>query len=658
MIPSDREAVVGSAIRQALDYFLEKAHKQCSQLTAISSIARGADVLFAEACIKEPCAEKRLPWKCLVPFQMTQFLDEDLKVGPDGRALPPAESLARRERAKESLDEAYLEAESTCRMTARSASSHTDDGTAHCGCGGEGVKPGSDNLSQAEREKAYLECGYRIVDEADVMLFVVTGEDFQRIKHADQRQKFEHKGWKEGEKQRQKEWEAWMKRSRRKDQFPWKLSARKLDKEDKAPSLPEPPTVVLPDHSNGGIKAGTFPVARYALAAKRPVFFLNMDAVDPWGEHLEIMDRSEDDYLNIKEKEDGDLPELFKDRVVTETVKSALKVRIENEPASLEGERLVESLKNRLEKLADKYQDEARGGLTWMLTLHLCASSVAALSATVLDFQHDHWSRMAGWLAAVLVVLALLKPAAAGWAWHIEHDLDDRNVREKWVNFRILAGICSSAIKRWHLPIQPLDAMDEEDFPKVKRLIRSLRLLRELEDGRRGKMGSDELDEAMKKACEEYVKQRLQDQADYFHRNQWKASITETFWHRVFQWTLGLTILIGVVLVYVKLDHALPGEHHAGEHLEWPFKEWGGWMAAAVIIGPFFAAFALGKITVSDSRRRALRYDEMHHYLNRLSQTLLACEATSSRLRIIEHAERMLIEEQHEWFSVTRNYTV
>jgi hypothetical protein len=52
------------------------------------------------------------------------------------------------------------------------------------------------------------------------------------------------------------------------------------------------------------------------------------------------------------------------------------------------------------------------------------------------------------------------------------------------------------------------------------------------------------------------------------------------------------------------------------------------------------------------------RYPEMERYLNRLADTLAQCNGNPSRLRLIEQAERMMIEEQHEWFSVTRNFSV
>jgi hypothetical protein len=81
-------------------------------------------------------------------------------------------------------------------------------------------------------------------------------------------------------------------------------------------------------------------------------------------------------------------------------------------------------------------------------------------------------------------------------------------------------------------------------------------------------------------------------------------------------------------------------------------------LEAGIIIGPFVAAHCLGMMTILDSRRRSARYEEMAAYLRRLADTLEKTEANPSRLRLVEHAEGILIEEQHEWFSVMRNLIV
>jgi hypothetical protein len=108
-------------------------------------------------------------------------------------------------------------------------------------------------------------------------------------------------------------------------------------------------------------------------------------------------------------------------------------------------------------------------------------------------------------------------------------------------------------------------------------------------------------------------------------------------------------------LSYAKLAHVF---HWPVWHASSPVTDLSAWLAAAAIVAPFLASYALGQITIRDCRRRVSRYKKMSAYLISLARTLNTCRANGSRLRIIEQAERMLIEEHHEWISVTRNYSV
>lgn len=53
LLPAGSEPKVTAALDQAIEFLIQKADEQDSQLTTVSSIARGADMLFAQACQKE-----------------------------------------------------------------------------------------------------------------------------------------------------------------------------------------------------------------------------------------------------------------------------------------------------------------------------------------------------------------------------------------------------------------------------------------------------------------------------------------------------------------------------------------------------------------------------------------------------------------------------
>jgi hypothetical protein len=213
--------------------------------------------------------------------------------------------------------------------------------------------------------------------------------------------------------------------------------------------------------------------------------------------------------------------------------------------------------------------------------------------------------------------------------------------------------------------LQPLDASDEEDFPKVKRLVRTLRLLRAMdkEAGVRGitrQPSETSLEANMRVACDNYRAERLLTKHNYFETTAPQHADAEKRWRFRFRASLYCAMGAGLVLAALLLwegslslwnepDRSTKDSHSTSKH---PFHIKA--LEALLIIAPFFATYSLGVITILDSSRRATRYDEMRHYLERLEDTLSHCSSNPSRLRIIEHAERLLIEEQHEWFSTTR----
>ena len=619
------EAAAKEAIGHALEFLRRRAASQHARLTALSSIARGGDVLFAESCQQPPGKRERVPWKCLLPFSKELFLKLDVAYRADGELTLEEEEAQLIQKAEACLAEGYVPEENT--------------------------RLGPDPQLEAENEieSAYLECGYRTVDESDAMIFLLRADEFDAFKKLAEERAAAKATWVEDSRKWMEEWTRW--RARR-DTL---KSTGFKDSVGEEPRRPLFPLLARTDGSHA--KAGSYAIAQYAVAAHRPCLFLNADDPQAWDHHVEL-----------RELDSG---EWFCDPSVTPTVAAALGSGVEVRPGG-SNRHLVEALMNCLDTQAMKFQRQTQQGLRRMLWLHLSASTVAALFATSFDFQDEHWRVIGPAIAWLLALASLAKPAMAFLATRIESGLHHRKSRTSWVQYRVLAEVCRSWTALWSLPEQPLDAMDEEDFPKVKRLVRSLRLLRALDRGAghqaaRPALPDESKREAdMREACEDYAENRLLAQARYFQDKQYGAKQEEKRWHRRFVVALWTAIVVGLVLFLIKGTHAWEVMMHdqhaaaaaAGAPLMWPFQQSSNWLQAVAIIAPFYATYALGMLTVLDCRRRALRYEEMRHYLNRLAQTLLHCHANTSRLRLIEHAERMLIEEQHEWFSVTRNYSV
>lgn len=154
----------------------------------------------------------------------------------------------------------------------------------------------------------------------------------------------------------------------------------------------------------------------------------------------------------------------------------------------------------------------------------------------------------------------------------------------------------------------------------------------------------------MREACARYITNRLIDHADYYRRTRLKAHSIERRWRFGFQAATWIAIALGLALA---LDRAVQA---GGGHLLAGMAERA--LEAAIIIAPFVAAYRLGMMTVLDTSRRCRRYAELDDELRRMADTLGRTAANPSRIRLIEHAGRMLLEEQHEWFSVMRNVSV
>jgi len=557
------------AVRGALDFLLTEADRQDARLTAVSSLARGGDVLFAEEVLSPSGGQPKrpLPWRCLLPFAWNAFMARDLAVGPSGVELGVAEREARRVRAE------------GCRSRSLSVPVVTS--------------PHLDPDVEAQRNEAYLACGYRTVDESDVMIVLLRGEE----------------------------------------------SARLLKEPHPDGSVPDP---------------GTVAVATYAVATGRPVIVLDADAPDVW---------SPGRIINAPGP-GGETVQWFFDPVVTPAIRRA----VDDTTFSSEGMRewatkvgasrstalgALANLGARLSARANHHQRHTLVRLSGVLLLHLAASSMAAVGATVLAVD-SHRIVPATWLAA-LAAFALVKPALVFSAFVMESRLHRRKAREAWLHARVLAEMVRGAIATWPLPIQPAGALGEDDFPRMRRLVRTLHLLREQDVDAPARAsprqpGESQLDADMRQACERYVDDRLRDQATYYESTRLAAHLRERRWRGGFQVATWTAISLGLLLA---LDRAMLA---GGGHLLARLPE--RVLEAAIIIAPFVAAYCLGMMAVLDTRRRCRRYHELEVEMRRLAVMLRQTAANPSRMRLITHAERLLLEEQHEWFSVARNVSV
>ena len=129
------ESKAREAIRGQLAFLKDEAVRQEACLVAVSSVARGADLIFAEECLAAS-----LPWKCLLPFPLEEFQKDDFTPEEGSRV-------------------------------------------ALCLAGAYRVESVSVGIpkDEEERKRAYQECGHRTIEAGDVVLILSDEEKTDKI---------------------------------------------------------------------------------------------------------------------------------------------------------------------------------------------------------------------------------------------------------------------------------------------------------------------------------------------------------------------------------------------------------------------------------------------------------------------------------------------
>ena len=137
------EAAARTALRAMISELKKQAAMADAELVAVSSIAFGADLIFAEECL-----HAGLPWKVILPFDREEFRKDEFTDELWGRV---ERCLA------QAFEVVVLPADvADIRLL---PPEHPDAGK-----------------NRNARNRAYLDCGHCVVEEADVMLFLYDGK--------------------------------------------------------------------------------------------------------------------------------------------------------------------------------------------------------------------------------------------------------------------------------------------------------------------------------------------------------------------------------------------------------------------------------------------------------------------------------------------------
>jgi hypothetical protein len=204
-----------------------------------------------------------------------------------------------------------------------------------------------------------------------------------------------------------------------------------------------------------------------------------------------------------------------------------------------------------------------------------------------------------------------------------------------WARTRTAAEVCRSMIALWPTS-GDYDLIGPEAIPELAGVFLSLKFLHSNDTGRSAV--------SLEEFREEYRKERLRDQINYFHR---KSAESEHEGHRFRQLTwisAGLAILVAAWWFSGRFAPA--GLHHPAA------TRW-----IPLLISALFqvATVAGAMVVIRDCDRRQRRFRELEQWLTNWEPQFSALRTLNSVLEIATRVERALLVELLEWRSLMRH---
>jgi hypothetical protein len=251
--------------------------------------------------------------------------------------------------------------------------------------------------------------------------------------------------------------------------------------------------------------------------------------------------------------------------------------------------------------------------------LHVAATLIAAMALSFnLHAMILPWLKLLCLVGALGVALLLRKH---------HHSLGN------WVRCRLAAEFCRSALATWGLP-RASTLFEETHVPEARGLMRTLQVLHT-----RSAAAKPVAMEIFKKR---YLEKRIDDQLDYYRRQEMRAlpqfsRLKIGFW-------IATVLALGCTLTYA-IAHTMHASVPAGvTNTVFYFLP---------ISLPVVAASFISLISINDLQRRVARYREMQLMLTDSRKRVDFCQTWNSLERIVLRTERAMRQEMLEWHSIT-----
>jgi hypothetical protein len=280
------------------------------------------------------------------------------------------------------------------------------------------------------------------------------------------------------------------------------------------------------------------------------------------------------------------------------------------------------TVEKHFQELDQEAEIHAPGTRHLTLRIILFQLLAAAIGFVALAFEiHGAWGH----------VLTLGELILLGWAAGLSWQ--HRKKHHEWMKNRIAAEICRSFLATWQM--RRIDFFPHVSIEGVSRLCRNLRLIRILDKTPLLSLAA---------ARDQYLRERVQNQAEYFSRHSRRARMIHKWLSRCALFcTTTATVLSLVAFVFALLRDV--DSERAISGLAETIPKYLSLLLPLVATGIFTV------LITHDYSRRAVRYREMALMLEEAEARLQMAPTWNSLARIALETEEKLLQEIVEWHS-------
>jgi len=238
---------------------------------------------------------------------------------------------------------------------------------------------------------------------------------------------------------------------------------------------------------------------------------------------------------------------------------------------------------------------------------------------------------------AIGLFLTIIKFGAIFLGLVIFAVLSHRQSRNRWLELRLKAEVCRSAMATWYSPVA-IEPLTSDEVPELHQLMQALRYFRATHPQHQGEISV----EGFKAA---YGKRRLIDQYCYFQRQAKSATVISSRFTPIY-WTLS-----GSALLVSGFSLFLPSHYWSHDPAG---KVMSFIMIMVPVVAPALASWIIAWQAIESVSRKRARFVEMQRLMHQALVDLIHCHSWEAVQHVVKRAERQLLSEVLEWYSFVK----